>query len=141
MTHVYDNILKSVDQVMLENIRHILLRHIGESTVSKEQIAFELFDQPLGKDKIALTPTRDRQIRDAVSDLITLNGEHIVTDTNAGGFHYAKTAAEIDKNIADLRSRIAAMQARIDGLNRARTRVFGSANNGASQPSLLEGGK
>jgi len=113
---VYDKIKATAPDKLGMTIKAKLARCIGSSnSMSKEDLSRAIFDK--------FTPTTDRQIRDAIADLVTAD-EPIVTNTETGGYFYANTAGEIQENIADLQSRINNLQRRVDGLRRASVKRF-----------------
>jgi hypothetical protein len=123
---VLKNIRESAPDKIVLSIKSLLLRHIGEY-LSKEKIAELIWATPCSFDSKGIphyvNATRDRQIRDSVSTLVT-QGEGIVTNTADGGFKYAQNEAEIDQNISDLSDRIDKLMARRDGLYLARKKMF-----------------
>ena len=123
---IYEEIkARTPDDIHL-NIKSILIHHVGvENAITKEDISKQLF----GK----YTDSHDRQIRDAVAELVIFWDEHIVSNTSGGGFYYARTTDELEQNIADIQSRIDQLAARRDALYRAESRVF---KRGTSQPRL-----
>ncbi len=114
---IYEDIkARTPDNIHL-NIKAVLVYHVGaENAVSKEELSIKLFG--------VHTDTTDRQIRDAIAELVTDVDEPIVTNTGRGGYYYAGTPEEIDQNIADLQDRIIQLQKRIEGLRRARVKRF-----------------
>jgi len=143
---IYESIKARTPEDIHLNIKSILTYAIGEeNTMTKEDIAHALYKTPCShrtdehgnQYPVYLNSSRDRQIRDAVAELVIYFDQHIVTDTDNGGFHYAGSTEEIDANIADLQSRCDAIQLRIAGLNRARVKVFNKSRPGGAQPGLF----
>lgn len=124
---IYESIKEHAPANLPEMIKACLSAHYSDETVSKEIIAREVFKTIAGykvdKDGYRapyyLNDTRDRQIRDAVADLVTLTAEPIVTDTVKGGFHMAKEPDEISRNIADCKAREEKIRLRRKGLELA----------------------
>ena len=113
----YENIkARTPDNIHL-NIKAVLVYHVGEeNALSKEELSIKLFG--------IHTATTDRQIRDAIAEMVTEDDEPIVTNTGRGGYYYAGTPEEIDENIADLQDRIIQLGKRVESLKRARSKVF-----------------
>lgn len=129
---VYESIKEHAPDDLMLNIKAILMFHVGrEYSITKEQISMKLFNK--------YTETTDRNIRDAVSDLVIWFNEHIVTNTVTGGFYYASTEDEINENIADCRAREKMNRLRAEGLERAREHVFyrGHKNANPAQARLI----
>ncbi len=123
---IYESIKERTPETIHLDIKNILIWHVGaDNAVTKEEISNQIF----GK----YTDTTDRQIRDAVAELVIFWDKHIVTNTNTGGYYYASSADEIDQNIADIQSRIDQLASRRDGLQRARARAF---HSGTAQMKL-----
>lgn len=114
---VYEEIKARSPETIHLDIKSVLQWHVGiDQSISKEEISKKIF----GK----YTDSTDRQIRDAVAELVIYFDEHIVTNTVTGGYYYASTTDEIDENIADIQSRIDQLAARRDGLYRAKAKIF-----------------
>jgi hypothetical protein len=114
---VYEDIKARAPENIHLDIKAILAFHVGaDNAITKEQLSMRMF----GK----YTSSTDRQIRDAVADLVIYFDEPIVTNTVTGGFYFAGTADEIDQNIADNQARVGQLQKRIEGLRRARVKRF-----------------
>lgn len=114
---VYEELKSKVDEKFMLDVRSQITGHMGaDNAITKEDISVNLF----GK----YNSSRDREIRDAVLLLVAVWDEHIVTNTTTGGFYYAANEDEIDQNIADMESRKNKLDARIEGLRRARVREF-----------------
>ena len=114
---IYEEIKARTPETIHLDIKNVLQWHIGaDNSISKEEISKKIF----GK----YTDSTDRQIRDAVAELVIFFDEHIVTNTTTGGFYYASSTDEIDQNISDIQSRIDQLAARRDGLFRAKAKVF-----------------
>lgn len=113
----YENIKASIPNNLHLNIKAVLVYHVGaENAVSKEELSDKLFGTH--------SSTTDRQIRDAIAEMVTEDDEPIVTNTGRGGYYYAGTPEEIDENIADLQDRIIQLGKRVESLRRARNKVF-----------------
>ena len=129
---IYESIKSRTPEDIHLNIKNILQRHIGaDNFITKEEISNTLFGR--------YTDTYDRQIRDAVAELVIFFDEHIVTNTVTGGYYYAANADEIDCNIADLSKRKSELSDRIEGLKRARGRVFKHGYQPETQKTLFGG--
>jgi hypothetical protein len=129
---IYESIKARAPEDIHLNIKAILVFHVGaDNAISKEELSRRMF----GK----YTSSTDRQIRDAVAELVIFFDEPIVTNTVTGGFYYAATADEIDANIADLDARSKQLDARREGLRRARVKRFprGYGANVTAQGRLL----
>lgn len=114
---IYDSIKSRTPEDIHLDIKSILVFHVGaDNAISKEDLSRRMFKK--------YTTSTDRQIRDAVAELVIYFDEPIVTNTVTGGFYYAGTADEIDENIADNQARIDQLKLRIDGLRRARVKRF-----------------
>jgi len=114
---IYEDIKSRTPENIHLDIKAILVYHVGaENALSKEELSIKLFG--------VHTDTTDRQIRDAIAEMVTEYDEPIVTNTRRGGYYYAGTPEEIDQNIADLQDRINQLQKRIEGLRRARVKRF-----------------
>ena len=114
---IYEDIKARTPENIHLDIKAILAFHVGaENAVSKEELSDKLFGTH--------SSTTDRQIRDAIAEMVTEDDEPIVTNTRRGGYYYAGTPEEIDQNIADLQDRINQLQKRIEGLRRARVKRF-----------------
>lgn len=114
---VYDSIKSRTPEDIHLDIKTFLQFHVGaDNSISKQELSQKMF----GK----YTTSTDRQIRDAVAELVIYYDEPIVTNTVTGGFYYAGTPEEIDENIADNQARIDQLKLRIDGLRRARVKRF-----------------
>jgi hypothetical protein len=128
---VYDSIKAKIPEDIHLNIKSILVFHVGaDNAISKEDLSRRMFKK--------YTSSTDRQIRDAVAELVIYFDEPIVTNTVTGGFYYAGTPDEIDENIADNQARIDQLKLRVDGLKRARVKRFPSGYRAiAAQGRLL----
>jgi len=116
---IYEEIKARTPETIHLDIKNVLQWHIGaDNSISKEEISNKIF----GK----YTDSTDRQIRDAVAELVIYFDEHIVTNTTTGGYYYASNEDEINQNIADIQSRIDQLAARRDGLFRAKSKIFKS---------------
>jgi hypothetical protein len=114
---IYDSIKARAPEDIHLNIKAILVFHVGaDNAISKEDLSRRMFKK--------YTSSTDRQIRDAVAELVIYFDEPIVTNTVTGGFYYAGTPDEIDENIADNQARIDQLKLRVDGLRRARVKRF-----------------
>lgn len=114
---IYEDIKSRTPDNIHLNIKAILVYHVGaENALSKEELSVKLFG--------VHTATTDRQIRDAIAEMVTEDDEPIVTNTGRGGYYYAGTPEEIDQNIADLQDRIIQIGKRVESLKRARNKVF-----------------
>jgi hypothetical protein len=114
---IYESIKVRAPEDIHLNIKAILVFHVGaDNAITKQELSQKIF----GK----YTTSTDRQIRDAVAELVIFFDEPIVTNTITGGFYYAGTAEEIDENIADLDARSKQLDARREGLRRARVKRF-----------------
>ena len=114
---IYEDIKARTPENIHLDIKAILAFHVGaDNAITKEQLSLRMF----GK----YTSSTDRQIRDAVADLVIYFDEPIVTNTTSGGFYFAGTADEIDQNIADNQARVDQLQKRIEELRRARVKRF-----------------
>jgi DNA replication protein DnaD len=114
---IYEDIKARTPEKIHLNIKAVLVYHVGaENALSKEELSIKLFG--------VHTDTTDRQIRDAIAEMVTEYDELIVTNTRRGGYYYAGTPEEIDENIADLQDRINQLSRRIESLRRARNKVF-----------------
>lgn len=130
---VYEDIKANMPEKIHLDIMSILQFHVGEeNSISKDQLSDMIF----GKCNV----TVDRQIRDAVADLVVVLEKPIVTNTRTGGYYIASTPEEIDENIADLHARIAHLQLRIDGLRRAKQKTFfkGQKDSNEMQDRLFD---
>lgn len=127
----YEHIKASVPNNLHLNIKAVLVYHVGaENAVSKEELSDKLFG--------VHSSTTDRQIRDAIAEMVIEDDEPIVTNTGRGGYYYAGTPEEIDANIADLQDRINQLERRIESLRRARYKLFHqSSANVTAQGRLL----
>jgi hypothetical protein len=129
---VYESIKARAPEDIHLNIKSILVFHVGaDNAISKEDLSRRMFKK--------YTSSTDRQIRDAVAELVIYFDEPIVTNTVTGGFYYAGTPDEIDQNIADLLSRSDQFKLRVEGLRRARVKRFpnGYVANVTAQGRLL----
>jgi hypothetical protein len=129
---IYESIKVRAPEDIHLNIKAILVFHVGaDNAITKQELSQKIF----GK----YTTSTDRQIRDAVAELVIFFDEPIVTNTITGGFYYAGTAEEIDENIADLDARSKQLDARREGLRRARVKRFprGYGANVTAQGRLL----
>jgi hypothetical protein len=129
---VYESIKARAPEDIHLNIKAILVFHVGaDNAISKEDLSRRMFKK--------YTSSTDRQIRDAVAELVIYFDEPIVTNTVTGGFYYAGTPDEIDQNIADLLSRSDQFKLRVEGLRRARVKRFprGYGANVTAQGRLL----
>jgi hypothetical protein len=114
---IYESIKVRAPEDIHLNIKAILVFHVGaDNAISKEDLSRRMFKK--------YTSSTDRQIRDAVAELVIYFDEPIVTNTVTGGFYYAGTPDEIDENIADNQARIDQLKLRVDGLRRARVKRF-----------------
>ncbi|MGD0708287.1 MAG: hypothetical protein ABSA51_07525 [Anaerolineaceae bacterium] len=102
---------------LLTQVKIMLQAHIGQAAAIS---LAELSQQVFGK----VTAATKRQVREIVSELVINYDLHIVSDTKTGGFYYASTQEEIDRNIADLESRRQELEKRAEGLRRARAKIF-----------------
>ena len=127
----YEDIKARTPENIHLNIKAVLVYHVGaENAVSKEELSDKLFGTH--------SSTTDRQIRDAIAEMVTEDDEPIVTNTGRGGYYYAGTPEEIDMNIADLQDRINQLERRIESLRRARYKLFRkSGANITAQGRLL----
>lgn len=129
---VYKSIKNKTTEDIYKDIRGILSFHVGaENSITKQELSQKIFGR--------YTTSTDRQIRDAVADLVVIHDEPIVTNTVTGGFYYAGTPDEIDENIADNLARIDQLKLRVEGLRRARVKRFpdGYRANVTAQGRLL----
>ena len=114
---IYEDIKARTPENIHLDIKAILVYHVGaENALSKEELSVKLFG--------IHTVTTDRQIREAIAELVTDFDEPIVTNTGRGGYYYAGTPEEINENIADLQDRIIQLGKRVESLRRARNKVF-----------------
>lgn len=114
---IYDSIKARTPEDIHLDIKSILVFHVGaDNAISKEDLSRRMFKK--------YTSSTDRQIRDAVAELVIYYDEPIVTNTVTGGFYYAGTPDEIDQNIADNQARIDQLKLRVEGLRRARVKRF-----------------
>lgn len=101
------------------NVKVRLQNHVGRAN---KILVPELSQQLWGK----FDKTTQRQIRDAVSELVCNFDEAIVADyeSNEGGLFYAATEEEFEEAINNLRSRRDVLNQRIDSLYRKKTEVL-----------------
>jgi hypothetical protein len=98
--------------------------HYGESNrISREVLVHNLFGM--------FTDSHDRQVRDAIASLVTNNHRPIVATSDGAGYFVARTLHEADHAIAELDSRIGALQARKRGI------IAGLTGGNAGQGTLL----
>ena len=129
---IYESIKARAPEDIHLNIKAILVFHVGaDNAISKEDLSRRMFKK--------YTSSTDRQIRDAVAELVVYFDEPIVTNTVTGGFYYAAAAEEIDANIADCLARAEQSKLRAEGLRRARVKRFpdGYRANVTAQGRLL----
>jgi len=80
----YENIKASIPNNLHLNIKAVLVYHVGaENAVSKEELSDKLFGTH--------SSTTDRQIRDAIAEMVTEDDDPIVTNTRRGGGHQWQT--------------------------------------------------
>lgn len=84
--------------------------------VTKEEISNALFGE--------YTDSLDRNIRDAVADLVTYLERPYVATSHDAGYLNCTTVDEIDEGIRDIEKRVKTTRLRIDGLHAARTRLL-----------------
>lgn len=82
--------------------------------ISKEQICMDLY----GK----YTDSLDRNVRDAVADLVTFLERGYIATSHEKGYMNCVTVEQIDEGINDLNTRINTSKMRLDGLQKARIR-------------------
>lgn len=85
-------------------------------SVSKEQICLSLY----GK----YTDSLDRNVRDAVADLVTYLERPYIATSHEEGYKNCLTVEELDPGISDLERRIDTSKLRLDGLRKARMRIL-----------------
>lgn len=119
---IYEEIKRNAPNDLLLRLDEYMKSHQNEN-VSKQTLAEKLFDEPefLG-DGVAtwLTSGRDRNIRDAVADLVTYLHLPIIATSGEKGYRYVTDESEVDAGIADLTKRVATTNARIEGLREAK---------------------
>ena len=73
----------------------------------------------------------DRQVRDAIAELVTREFRPIVATSDGAGYFVARTLNEASHTLAELDSRVAALNARKQGI------IKGLTGQSAGQASLL----
>jgi len=101
------------------NVKVRLQNHVGRAN---KILVPELSQQLWG----TFNKTTQRQIREAVSELVCNFDEAIVSDyeSNEGGLFYAATEEEFEEAINNLRSRRDVLNLRIDSLYRKKTEIL-----------------
>lgn len=117
---IYEDIKRNAPNDILLVIDRYLEIHRDEH-VSKETLAKVVFKVPAWFEEetnapIWLNASRDRNIRDAVADLVTYLHRPIVATSSEMGYRYVTDETEIDKGIADLAKRVKSTNDRISGL-------------------------
>ena len=112
------NIIGAVDDFMQS--------HQGEY-VTKEDVACGIWDIPAGYDDsgnaIWLSSSRDRTIREAVSDLVKYTARGYVASSGEKGWYVTVVKADCDPGIADLTARKNEIEIRINGLKAAQDKL------------------
>lgn len=80
-----------------------------QNRISKATIAIKVYGH--------YNPSIDRSVRDAVTEL-TINGNPICATSDAKGYYLARTYEEAEQCIAELRSRSAVYDQKIEGIKR-----------------------
>lgn len=112
---VYEDIKKnSPDNLMLAVDMYLSAR--PGLSISKEKICMDLYGE--------YTDSLDRNVRDAVADLVTYLERPYVATSHEEGYKNCLTVEEIDAGIADIEKRYNTTKKRIDGLHAARERLL-----------------
>lgn len=116
---IYADIKEKAPGDILLKVDDYLSRSKG--WVSREKLCVDLF----GKFTFSL----DRNLRDAVADLVTYLHRPFIATSNSKGYKYAESDDEIDSGIADLEKRVSTTNQRIAGLREAKYILIEKVNS------------
>jgi hypothetical protein len=102
-----DNLLLAVDMYLSQR---------PGVNVTKEQICMDLYGE--------YTDSLDRNVRDAVADLVTYLERPYITTSHEEGYKNCMDVIDLDPGIADLEKRINTSKLRLEGLKASRVRLL-----------------
>lgn len=114
----YQSILDSIDSELERRVFDVLARHIGDPVSRSEMISI-LYGEDINEDEMGNNP-RDRAIRRCIENLRSRDFP-IVSTSHDAGYCLSDDPLKIDRCVAEDRSRIDHMQAKINHLLRSKS--------------------